>query len=384
MGNRESDQCVGETVERRSCSLDTDTVCQCQSDKFGLKIDLSFGGCAGQTSITVIESNTGTVAYSITSGVIDAAETEAIVSLCLRPSIYLVKMSANNCRIRAPSDSTVAISGCPTGVVGYRIGTVNANDGIDSVSTVCGSLEADNTVVQIGNPVGCHAGAWSDWDGCTAYCSARNPLSRSRSTSALREAGVSESLLDDMARFATMNTTQIGAARSPGFQAVYPYVARALRNSGSVPAGSVAVDARQMCMFLQSHSVLPYACSGYPKDPELGVDDVRPVSMDFIERLVEESDYDRNGVLDAGELSNFMQVVGHSSVSGETARRTGYDSMSLGRVGTRSRTRSIVYNNPSGIQGDFCSLATFESEPCETGSYSCVGSGGGSGGSIFT
>ena len=138
-------------------------------------------------------------------------------------------------------------------------------------------------------------------------------------------------------------------------------------------------------MFLQSHSTLPYACSGYPKSAELGIDDVRPVAMDFVERLVSESDYDSNGVLDAGELSNFMQVVGHSSVSGETARQTGYNSLSLGRVGTRTRTRSIVYNNPSGIAGDFCTLSTFESEPCETGSFTCVGDGGGGGGGgIFT
>ena len=389
IGDLPSDQCVGDSLERRSCTLDTETVCQCPSDKIGMKIDLALGGCATEASITVRESNTGTIVYSITRGVIGGSETEAIVSLCLRPNIYLVKISSNRCRRRAPgNDAGAVVPGCPAGVVGYRIGTVDTGSGIiDSISNVCGSLEADNTVIQIGNPPGCHAGAWSDWDGCTAYCSARRSLSRSRSTSALRESGIAQSLLDDMARFATLNATQIAASsRVPEFQASYPYVARALRNSGEVPAGRVAVDARQMCIFLQSHSTLPYACSGYPKSAELRIEGVRPVSMDFVERLVSESDYDRNGVLDAGELSNFMQVVGHNSLSGETARRTGYDSLSLGRIGTRTRTRSIVYNNPSGIAGDFCSLSTFETEPCQTNSFSCVGGGGGGGGGggIFT
>lgn len=373
VGDLPENQCEGSLTQTRSCNVGADFSCECPPGRRGMKIELGLGGCASRTSVEVMEANSGNKLFSILS--IPGGEDEATVSLCLPEGVVFVSITAGGCTSGGGFFSG-GLDACGGGV-GYQISTVDFNGVEFNEATVCGSLESDNTVVKIGDPAGCYMGPWSEWGPCRSYCS--SSTSRFAGMDAMATVfnveDAVETLLDDLARFSALNSTELGS-RSSEFRQAYPYVARALfvndnKERGYIPGGKVRVDVRQICQFLQTDSRLPFACVGYGKSANLQSSSVVSVSQEFIRNFINDIDMDSNGSLDAGELEQLMDFMGRQAAD----RRGGgvgsaSTSVSPFRVGSQSRTRSVVYNRQVG--NDFCAVNTFETRSCQTFGSSCI------------
>jgi len=377
VGNLPEDQCQGELIETRECSSVPDTVCKCPSDRIGLIIELSLGGCASKMSVSVIDSGTENVVYRLAEGLIPSSETEAVISLCLESSVYFVDISARGCTNRGFDNG---IEGCPggDGAVGYKI-SKRIEEVEENIVTSCGSLESDSTVVILGAPTGCFGGPWGEFGPCISYCTVNSRSGDLRSSTlenALLSKDVSNSLLDDISNFARLNSSQI-LERSSEFQNSYQAVSRLLANERTTKENNVRVNVNDLCRFLSTDSRLPVTCLGYIKQPESLVDPdsvVKEIPMEVIYDIFEETDLDANDYLDATELNYLLQVIGHFSNKSKLSRNDDSDMRmaisSLDRIGQRTRQREVIYSNMP--PGTFCSILTFQTEQCETGSSDCI------------